>query len=70
MRTDRSYRKVLSYEVARAEIVANSGRQFDPRVADAFLRIIERSGERELPVPAASESSAGSVEPVVATAFS
>jgi HD-GYP domain-containing protein (c-di-GMP phosphodiesterase class II) len=70
MRTDRAYRKALSYEVARAEIVANSGRQFDPRVADAFLRIIERGGERELPVPAVSESSAGSFEPIVAPAIS
>lgn len=55
MRTDRSYRKALSYEVARAEIVANSGRQFDPRVAEAFLRIIERSGERDLPALPAAE---------------
>jgi putative nucleotidyltransferase with HDIG domain len=50
MRTDRSYRNALSYEVARAEIVANSGRQFDPRVAEAFLRIIERTRERDVPV--------------------
>ena len=31
MRTDRSYRKALSHEVARAELVANAGHQFDPR---------------------------------------
>jgi HD-GYP domain-containing protein (c-di-GMP phosphodiesterase class II) len=55
MRTDRAYRKALSYEVARAEIVANSGRQFDPRVAEAFLRIIERSGERDVPAPPVAE---------------
>ena len=55
MRTDRSYRKALSYEVARAEIVANSGRQFDPRVAEAFLRIIARTGERDLPAASTSE---------------
>jgi putative nucleotidyltransferase with HDIG domain len=55
MRTDRSYRQALSYEVARAEIVANSGRQFDPRVAEAFLRIIARTGERDLPATSASE---------------
>ena len=54
MRTDRAYRKALSYEVARAEIVANSGRQFDPRVAEAFLRIIARNGERDLPAAPAS----------------
>ena len=55
MRTDRAYRKALSYEVARAEIVANSGQQFDPRVAEAFLRIITRTGERDLPATPASE---------------
>ena len=55
MRTDRCYRSALSYEVARAEIVANSGRQFDPRVAEAFLRIIERNGERDVPAPPVSE---------------
>ena len=55
MRTDRSYRQALSYEVARAEIVANSGRQFDPRVAEAFLRIIARTGEWDLPATSASE---------------
>jgi putative nucleotidyltransferase with HDIG domain len=65
MRTDRSYRKALSYEVARAEIVANSGRQFDPRVAEAFLRITERSVERDVPAPAVPESGHGSVAPLV-----
>jgi putative nucleotidyltransferase with HDIG domain len=69
MRTDRSYRKALSYEVARAEIVANSGRQFDPRVAEAFLRIIERSGEWELPAPVVPEAG-GSLEPLVETGIS
>jgi putative nucleotidyltransferase with HDIG domain len=70
MRTDRSYRKALSYEVARAEIVANSGRQFDPRVAEAFLRIIERGSERDLRALTVSDSRAGSVEPVVETLVS
>jgi HD-GYP domain-containing protein (c-di-GMP phosphodiesterase class II) len=56
--------------VARAEIVANSRRQFDPRVAEAFLRIIERSGERDLPVPAAAESGDGSVQRLVETVSS
>ncbi|MGZ4230136.1 MAG: HD-GYP domain-containing protein [Solirubrobacteraceae bacterium] len=62
MRTDRSYRKALSYEVARAEIVANSGHQFDPRVAEAFLRIVERSSEREMPAPALPPPSAAPVQ--------
>jgi putative nucleotidyltransferase with HDIG domain len=42
MRTDRSYRKALSHEVAITELVANSGSQFDPRVVDAFLPIVEQ----------------------------
>jgi len=63
MRTDRSYRKALSHEVARAEIVANSGRQFDPRVAEAFLRIVERTGERDLPAHAVRQPGAGSMQP-------
>jgi response regulator RpfG family c-di-GMP phosphodiesterase len=39
MTSDRPYRKALSYEVARAEIVRNSGIQFDPRVVEVFLTI-------------------------------
>jgi putative nucleotidyltransferase with HDIG domain len=41
MRTDRSYRSALSHEVARAELVANAGHQFDPRIVTAFLELIE-----------------------------
>jgi putative nucleotidyltransferase with HDIG domain len=41
MRTDRSYRAALSHEVARAELVANAGHQFDPRIVTAFLELIE-----------------------------
>jgi putative nucleotidyltransferase with HDIG domain len=41
MRTDRSYRKALSHEVACAELLANSGHQFDPHIVATFLTIIE-----------------------------
>jgi putative nucleotidyltransferase with HDIG domain len=41
MRTDRSYRRALSHEVARAELVANAGHQFDPQIVAAFLQLIE-----------------------------
>ncbi len=54
MRTDRSYRKALSHEVARAELLANSGHQFDPRVVTAFLRAIEETNAPELAYPGAS----------------
>jgi putative nucleotidyltransferase with HDIG domain len=40
MRTDRSYRKALSHEVAMAELVHNVGRQFDPIVAAALIPIV------------------------------
>ncbi len=39
MTSDRPYRKALSYEQARDEIVRNAGVQFDPRVVEVFLSI-------------------------------
>ncbi|BDI31904.1 hypothetical protein CCAX7_39550 [Capsulimonas corticalis] len=38
MTTDRPYRKGLEWEAALKEIRANSGTQFDPAMANAFLR--------------------------------
>jgi putative nucleotidyltransferase with HDIG domain len=40
MRTDRSYRKALSPEIALAELEANAGRQFDPQIVDAVIQIV------------------------------
>jgi HD-GYP domain-containing protein (c-di-GMP phosphodiesterase class II) len=37
MVSDRSYRKALSHEVAAAELRRHEGKQFDPRVIEAFL---------------------------------
>lgn len=37
MTSDRPYRKALSFEEAKAEIVAKSGAQFDPAAVNAFL---------------------------------
>jgi putative nucleotidyltransferase with HDIG domain len=45
MRTDRAYRKALSHEVARTELLANAGRQFDPDIVERFLNVIDTSGE-------------------------
>lgn len=43
MRSARSYRKVpLSREAASAEVKKNSGTQFDPKVVEAFLRIVDK----------------------------
>ncbi len=41
MRTDRSYRKALPFEVACAELRANIGTQFAPEVAEALLAMID-----------------------------
>jgi HD-GYP domain-containing protein (c-di-GMP phosphodiesterase class II) len=40
MRTDRSYRKALSHEVAMTELLASSGGQLDRRVVDALAEIV------------------------------
>ncbi|MGH3087498.1 MAG: HD domain-containing phosphohydrolase [Rubrobacteraceae bacterium] len=45
MTRDRSYRKGLTHEVALEEIANNSGTQFDPEVAQTFLKIM-REAER------------------------
>jgi len=44
MRSDRPYRKALPLEEARMELVRNSGTQFDPRVVEVFLGILDRHG--------------------------
>jgi HD-GYP domain-containing protein (c-di-GMP phosphodiesterase class II) len=43
MTSDRPYRAALSIDAAREEIRVWSGRQFDPRVVEAFLGIEEDS---------------------------
>lgn len=42
MTSDRPYRRALPPEVARDEIVKNSGTQFDPRAVQAFLTVYPR----------------------------
>jgi putative nucleotidyltransferase with HDIG domain len=41
MTTTRPYRRALSVELARAELRANVGTQFDPEVVDALLRVAQ-----------------------------
>lgn len=41
MTSDRPYRKALSYEEAVEELKKGSGKQFDPKVVDAFLELLE-----------------------------
>jgi HD-GYP domain-containing protein (c-di-GMP phosphodiesterase class II) len=40
MTTTRSYRKAMSLEAAREELIRNSGTQFDPHVVEALLHMI------------------------------
>jgi putative nucleotidyltransferase with HDIG domain len=48
MTTDRSYRKARSASAALEELRRCSGAQFDPRVVDAVVGLVERKVEREL----------------------
>jgi hypothetical protein len=41
MTTDRPYRRAMSNEAAKAELCAESGRQFDPAVVTAFLAVLD-----------------------------
>jgi response regulator RpfG family c-di-GMP phosphodiesterase len=41
MTSDRPYRRALPFSAAKAEIIRESGRQFDPKVVQAFLSIPE-----------------------------
>jgi len=45
MTTDRPYRKAMTSEAAREELVAGSGSQFDPDILSAFLEIIDADVE-------------------------
>jgi putative nucleotidyltransferase with HDIG domain len=45
MTSDRPYRKALPLETVVSEIAKYSGSQFDPKCAEAFLRLLDREGE-------------------------
>ena len=42
MTTDRSYRSALPHEVAIAELREGAGTQFDPKVTEALIRVVQR----------------------------
>ena len=46
MTVDRVYRKALSVEKAREELIRCSGTQFDPRVVEVFLEALVRDDDR------------------------
>lgn len=48
MTSDRSYRAALDIRIARDEIADQAGKQFDPRVVEAFLRCWERGEFQEI----------------------
>jgi len=41
MTTDRPYKERMDYEEAREEIIRCSGTQFDPKVVEAMLKVID-----------------------------
>ena len=51
MTTDRSYRAARSQDAAIAELIENSGTQFDPAVVKALIQVVQ---------PAGTEPTAGS----------
>jgi HD-GYP domain-containing protein (c-di-GMP phosphodiesterase class II) len=64
MRTDRPYRKALSHETARAELKANAGLQFDPRVAQALLEIVATTAIEPRVAPISEGTTLNPAEPV------
>jgi hypothetical protein len=54
MTTDRPYRTALTAEAAIAELRACSGTQFDPRVVDAVLVVLQAGGETAVALPKAA----------------
>ena len=45
MTKDRVYRKALPRDVAINEIKSNAGSQFDPNIANVFLKILEQNNQ-------------------------
>ena len=48
MSSDRSYRKALPQEIVRGEIEKGKGSQFDPRIAEVMLQMIDEDKDYEL----------------------
>jgi putative methionine-R-sulfoxide reductase with GAF domain len=49
MATDRPYRRRLSLDEAKAELRRGAGKQFDPKVIDAFLKVLSEKEQRLSP---------------------
>jgi putative nucleotidyltransferase with HDIG domain len=50
MTEDRPYRRALSTNEAIAQLLAGSGTQFDPRVIQAFIQVLQKKSPKEEPV--------------------
>jgi HD-GYP domain-containing protein (c-di-GMP phosphodiesterase class II) len=53
MTEDRPYRRALTQEDAIARLVEGSGTQFDPKVVQTLVQILQSKGKAESPIPAA-----------------
>jgi HD-GYP domain-containing protein (c-di-GMP phosphodiesterase class II) len=59
MTSDRPYRAALAFAVAKAEIVRESGRQFDPKVVQVFTAVPESRWDDLRQQAAAATAAAG-----------
>ena len=48
MTTDRPYRRAMTIDAAVAELRSKSGKQFDPAITDAFLKMLDKNGAHPL----------------------
>ena len=62
MSYERPHHAALTYDECVAELRRCSGHQFDPHFVDAFLRVLERLGERRALARAAARAAAGRVD--------
>lgn len=78
MTSDRPYRAALPFAVAKAEILGESGRQFDPQVVEVFLSVPEsrweqlrqQAAQTAMPPAASSAQNAPRLAPQPAAAAS
>jgi PAS domain S-box-containing protein len=47
MQSNRPYRKALSYEEAKKELIREKGKQFDPYITDIYLKYLEQKYEHK-----------------------
>jgi len=45
MMSDRPYRKALSLQKIKQEVITHSGTQFDPSIVEAFIELLDLKGE-------------------------